>query len=138
MYNPRYFTLFELCYSYTAEREGINNIPNFQQVENLNRLCQLVLDPVRTKIKQSIVVTSGFRSYELNKTVGGVDNSQHLNGCAADIVCADMQALENALKENKEFDQVILEKSGKSVWFHVSIPLPNVKARQQFITKNNN
>lgn len=139
MYNPRYFTLFELCYSYTAEREGINNIPNFYQVSNLSRLCELILDPVREKIRQPIVVTSGYRSYELNKAIGGAPSSQHLLGCAADIVCADMASLEKALKESN-YDQLILEKSnnGKSVWYHVSIPTPNAKPRQEFLTITNN
>lgn len=138
MYIPKYFTLPELCRSYTAEKEGINNTPDFYQVSNLCRLCEMVLDPVREKIKRPIIVTSGYRSQELNKAVGGVVASQHVLGCAADVVCADMYALEQALKENKAFDQLILEKSnnGKSVWYHVSVPLPNTKPRQQFITIN--
>lgn len=138
MYNPKYFSLPELCRSYTAEKDGINNTPDFYQVANLCRLCELVLDPVREKIKRPITVTSGYRSQELNKAVGGVVTSQHVFGCAADIICADMQALEKALKENKAFDQLILEKrnNGKTVWYHVSVPLPNTKPRQQFLTIN--
>ena len=138
MYIPKYFTLPELCRSYTAEKEGINNTPDFYQVSNLCRLCELILDPVREKIKRPIIVTSGYRSQELNKAVGGVVASQHVLGCAADVVCSDMQALEKALKENKAFDQLILEKSnnGKSVWYHVSVPFTNTKPRQQFITIN--
>lgn len=110
-------------------------MPDFYQVQNLCRLCELVLDPVREAVKRPIFVTSGYRSQELNKAVGGVVTSQHVFGCAADIVCADMEALENALKANKNFDQLILEKrnNGKNVWFHVSVPLPNTKPRQQYL-----
>lgn len=136
MYNPKYFSLPELCHSYTAEKDGIDNTPDFYQVANLCRLCELVLDPVREVVKRPIIVTSGYRSQELNKAVGGVATSQHVFGCAADIVCADMQALEKALKANTAFDRLILEKrnNGKNVWYHVSVPLPDTKPRQQFLT----
>lgn len=136
MYNPKYFSLAELCRSNTATAKGIDNTPDFYQVFNLCRLCELVLDPVREIVKRPIIVTSGYRSQELNKAVGGVITSQHVFGCAADIVCADMLGLENALKANKNFDQLILEKrnNGKNVWFHVSVPLPNTTPRQQFLT----
>ena len=136
MYNPKYFSLPELCRSYTAEKDGIDNTPDFYQVANLCRLCELVLDPAREAVKLPIIVTSGYRSQELNKAIGGVATSQHVFGCAADIVCPDMQGLEKALKANKEFDQLICEKrnNGKNVWYHVSVPLPNTKPRQQFLT----
>lgn len=136
MYNPKYFSLPELCRSYTAEKDGINNIPDFYQVGNLCRLCELVLDPVRAAIGMPVIVNSGYRSQELNKAVGGVATSQHVFGCAADIVCADMEKLGKALKANTAFDQLILEKrnNGKTVWFHVSVPLPDTKPRQQYIT----
>lgn len=135
MYNPKFFSLKELCKSATAQTKGIDNMPDFYQVQNLCRLCELVLDPVRETVKRPIIVTSGYRSQELNKAVGGVVTSQHVFGCAADIVCADMEALGNALKANKNFDQLILEKrnNGKNVWFHVSVPLPNTKPRQQYL-----
>lgn len=138
MYNPKYFSLSELCRSYTAEKNGIDNTPDFYQVFNLCRLCELVLDPVREAVKRPIIVASGFRSQELNKAVGGVATSQHVLGCAADIVCADMLGLAEALKANKEFDQLILEKrnNGKNVWYHVSVPLPGTNPRHQFLTIN--
>lgn len=138
MYIPKFFSLPELCRSYTAEKDGINNVPDFYEVANMCRLCQLVLDPVREIIKMPIIVTSGYRSQELNKAVGGVRTSQHVLGCAVDIICNDMQALEKALKANKFFDQLILEKrnKGTNVWFHVSVPLPDKNPRQQFLTIN--
>lgn len=135
MYNPKFFSLNELCKSATAKTKGIDNMPDFYQVQNLCRLCELVLDPVREAVKRPIIVTSGYRSQELNKAVGGAVTSQHVLGCAADIVCSDMEALGNALKANKNFDQLILEKSnnGNNVWFHVSVPLPDTRPRQQYL-----
>lgn len=138
MYNPKYFSLPELCRSYRAEKDGINNTPDFYQVANLCRLCELVLDPVREKVKFPIIVTSGYRSQELNNVVGGVATSQHVLGCAADIVCGDMKGLEKALKENPNYDQLIVEtrNNGKNMWYHVSVPLPDTKPRHQFLTIN--
>lgn len=134
MYNPKFFTLNEFCRSNTANSKGVNNTPDFYQVYNLCRLCELVLDPVRDAIKMPIKVTSGYRCQELNKLVGGVVTSQHVFGCAADIVCEDMQALEKALKANPNYDQLIKEcKNGSVRWFHVSVPLPNTKPRHQFL-----
>lgn len=136
MYNPKYFSLKEMCRSNTATAKGIDNTPDFYQVFNLCRLCELVLDPVRETVKRPIIVTSGYRSQELNKAVGGVITSQHVFGLAADIVCSDMSRLEEALKANKNIDQMILEKrnNGKNVWFHVSVPFPNIEPRQQYLT----
>lgn len=135
MYNPKYFSLLELCRSYTAQSKNIDNTPDFYQVFNLCRLCELILDPVREALKRPIIVSSGYRSQELNKAVGGVVTSQHCFGCAADITCTDMDALGKLLKANKAFDQLILEKrnNGKTVWYHVSVPLPDTKPRQQYL-----
>lgn len=79
------FTLEELKNSPTAKRLGINNEPNKQQQENLQKLCQIVLQPIRDKYGKSIVVTSGFRSKLLNQRIGGSKTSDHCYGNAADI-----------------------------------------------------
>lgn len=71
----------------------------------------------------------------LNKAVGGVVNSQHLKGLAADLVCSDMEKLLSIIRETKGFDQVITEhnKGSKSYWIHVSVADVFGKPRNQVI-----
>lgn len=140
MYIPRYFTLSELTHSDTAIRLNIVNQPDFEHVYNLSRLCELVLDPIRAQIGIAIRVTSGFRSDELNRAIGGVSNSQHKKGLAADIVCNDMCALSTALANNAYIDQCIKETGASGFsWYHVSIPECGKTPRQQyFAVKNRN
>ena len=75
--------------------------------ENVKALVSEVLDPVREKLGMPIVVNSGYRCERHNKDVGGVRNSQHLRGEAADIHCADNERLKQLLIENGKFDQLI-------------------------------
>ena len=121
MYTPKFFTLPELLKSETADAKLINNAPSFAVVENLNKLCQLILDPARSKLEAPIYVTSGYRCRELNVAVGGVGNSQHLTGCAADLQYKDLQKLFDILKNNPNVDQLLFEHSKTSTWVHVSI-----------------
>ena len=130
----KYFKLAEFINSATANRLCIDNMPTFEIVDNLNRLADY-LDGIREKLGKPILINSGYRSPILNKAVGGVANSQHLKGLAADVVCADMESLEKVLRETGGFDQLIKEhrKGSKSFWFHVSICTRNGKPRQQVI-----
>ena len=75
--------------------------------ENVKALVSEVLDPVREKLGMPIVVNSGYRCEKHNKDVGGVRNSQHLRGEAADIHCADNEKLKQLIIENGKFDQLI-------------------------------
>ena len=75
--------------------------------ENVKALVSEVLDPVREKLGMPIVVNSGYRCPKHNKDVGGVRNSQHLRGEAADIHCADNERLKQLIIENGKFDQLI-------------------------------
>lgn len=130
----KYFSLGEFVNSPTAKRLGIDNLPTFEIVDNLNRLADY-LDVIREKLGKPIIINSGYRSVMLNKAVGGVANSQHLKGLAADVVCADMDSLEKVLRETGGFDQLIKEhrKGSKSFWFHISVCTSNGKPRQQVI-----
>jgi len=127
MTNPEYFTLKELIYSPYATEHKIVNIPSWDIVENLKYLGSC-LDEIRQAWGKPLRVTSAFRCTELNKAVGGVNNSHHKLGLAADIQPQDMKDFEAFKKfiagyfENYsgEFSQCILEKSGKSEWVHVS------------------
>lgn len=87
-----HFSLSEFTRSSTADRLHINNtidlsVPSGQSVfKNLKNLCEQVLEPLREHFGIPVVICSGYRCPQLNKAVGGVPNSQHLKGEAADIV----------------------------------------------------
>lgn len=120
----KYFTLEELTKSSTAIRKHIKNVPNKEQEQNLIDLINNILDPLREAYGKPIIVTSGFRSQELNTAIGGVRNSQHMNGEAADI-----RSVTDTIQENKKifelaqelklpYDQLLDEYNYN--WIHVS------------------
>ena len=120
------FTLAEMIKSQTAERKGINNNPNEDNIENLQRLCEHVLQPVRDHFGKVVSVSSGFRSPELCVAIGSSTTSQHASGQAADfeIYGVSNKVLADYIADNLDFDQLILEfwKEGEpnSGWVHVS------------------
>ena len=75
---------------------------------NLMALVENVLEPAREKLGGPIIVNSGYRCVRYNRDVGGVANSQHLRGEAADIRCADNKRLAKIIVENGRFDQLII------------------------------
>lgn len=83
--NFKYFVPAEFEYSETAKKLGIENkIPNDLWL-NMQKLVLIVLDPAREKLGYPIKINSGYRSFKLNKAVGGAKNSYHLQARAADI-----------------------------------------------------
>lgn len=122
---PKYFTLEELIHSDTALSKKIENIPSFEIVEHLKELA-LFLDGIREAWGGAINVTSGFRSAKLNKSVGGVSNSVHQIGYAADLVPGngDMSRFEQFLTDylkDKDYDQCIREKANGVRWIHLGL-----------------
>lgn len=117
------FTLSELTYSVTAEANKIYNKPSAQVIENLRQLCVHILQPLRDHFKTPVIISSGYRSSALNKKIGGVANSQHLTGNAADIImpAQKLTAVFDYINKNLPFDQLLLEhnRSGYK-WIHVS------------------
>ena len=81
----KYFTIPELSHSDTAVSLGLDNTPTAAAVPLMIELIDRVLDPLRESWGAPICVSNGYRSPELNKAVGGVDNSYHTRGMAADI-----------------------------------------------------
>ena len=75
---------------------------------NLMALVENVLEPAREKLGGPIIVNSGYRCVRYNRDVGGVANSQHLRGEAADIRCADNKRLAKIIVEAGRFDQLII------------------------------
>lgn len=125
-----HFTLEELTKSATAKRLGINNSPTPEALKKLESLCVLILEPIREKYGKPIVVTSGYRSVNLNIRVGGVNTSQHIYGEAADI-----RSLSDSKEDNKELFILIhkMISAGEIVvgqlinendydWIHISLP----------------
>ena len=138
-----HFVLAEFERSATATANGIDNRVPSQYVPALEQLCKTILEPLRAFAGQPIITSSGYRSPALNKAVGGVANSQHMTGQAADIHIPDTatgSAWFEWMEDNLLFDQLIKEKStktSKSFWIHVSFRKDG-KNRQQvkFLIKN--
>ena len=82
-----HFSLSEFVVSRTARNHGINNTPPPEAVENLRALCIHTLEPLRLALDLPIIITSGYRTKQLNHllTYHSV-KSQHMEGCAADFV----------------------------------------------------
>lgn len=80
-----HFTLEEMMASRTADARGIENRITAAEVNNLQRLCRDVLEPLRQHFGKPIHINSGFRCKELNAAVKGAARSYHLQGRAADI-----------------------------------------------------
>ena len=131
----KYFTINELTKSSTAQRLHINNNPTQEVKDNLNKLIDNILDPLRELYGKPIIVNSGYRCTKLNKAIGGAKNSQHLVGQASDI-----RTVQNTKESNKElfeliknsklpFDQLINEYDYN--WVHVSYSPRN---RRQVLT----
>lgn len=51
-----------------------------------------MLDDARVKAGIPFIINSGFRTQKHNKKVGGVKDSAHLKGVAADIKCVDSRS----------------------------------------------
>jgi zinc D-Ala-D-Ala carboxypeptidase len=119
------FSLQELTKSDTAIRKDIENTPNNEVLNNLTTLCNMVLQKVRDS-HGAVTVTSGYRSPELNKAIGGSTTSDHCKGCAADfeVPGLDNKDLAKWIIDNLTFKQLILEfyKEGEpnSGWVHCS------------------
>ena len=108
-----HFCLGELTFSETAARKHIDNLPPTDIAENLRRLCEVVLEPVRRHYGRPFRPNSGYRCPELNTAVGGSATSQHCKGEAVDIEVPGVSNYDLAkwIEQNLEFDQLILELS---------------------------
>ncbi len=80
-----HFTLGELAKTSHRKYMGTNREEAITNLDNLHKLCETVLEPVRTLMDVPVFITSGFRGPKLNKAIGGSKRSQHVHGEAADI-----------------------------------------------------
>lgn len=127
-----HFTLDEMTRSNTAITCHLNNTPNKEQKDNLIFLCTKVLEPTRNKWGKPIVITSGFRSKELNKQVGGVPTSYHCKGLAADIKISSEEEGKNLatlLGKQPNTDLVLFEHSKNCKWIHVQARRDNPRRK---------
>lgn len=131
----KYFTFAELIASDVAKDKGIDNTPNWAEIDNLRNLTERVLEKVRMLWGAPIVVNSGYRSNNLNVLVGGSANSQHKVGKAADITTGSIEGNRKLFamleSSNIEFDQLIDEYGYK--WLHISYDAMKAVQRRQIL-----
>jgi hypothetical protein len=144
------FTLGEMVQSSTAERLGIPNNPPAQVRVNITETIRL-LECVRAEWAEycerrslgtpAIRITSGYRSAELNRAVGGKSTSAHLYGYAADLqpVNGRQDEFERFManefsKMGYAYDQIIIERSKTARWVHVGYKRADGKQRRQCFT----
>ena len=128
-----HFSLGEMTKTSYKTKDG--NIPSHVAIENLKRLCGW-LEILRSEWNKRygdgndpIIINSAYRSWEVNKKAGGSATSNHLVGCAADIKCAGKeQALRYAVilldiadESREDFDELIIEVRGSTVWVHFAV-----------------
>lgn len=120
-------SLAEVTKSATAIKKGISNEPTIEHLENLKAVALNVFQPVRDHFNIPIAVTSGYRSEELNKLIGGSSKSQHSKGEALDLDCDVFGGLSNRdlfeyIKDHIDYDQLIWEfgDDDNPNWVHVS------------------
>jgi zinc D-Ala-D-Ala carboxypeptidase len=115
------FTLEELTRSEVAARNGWDNSPTQEEIANLQRLAYL-LEKVKEAVGgKPVIISSGFRSKQVNDAVGSKDSSQHRLGCAADLRVPGMtpkQVVDACITASVLFDQIILE---FDAWTHISV-----------------
>jgi len=120
------FSLQEMVKSDTALRLDMDNTPGEEEIANMTRLCECVLQPVRDHFGMGVKVNSGYRHPDVNAKVGGSKTSDHCKGMAADI---EIPGIANAvlaqwIVDHLEFRQVILEFYTPGIpdsgWVHVS------------------
>ena len=133
---PLYFSLEELLTSSTARQKSIENLASWEIIEHMNELA-LFLDGIREAWGSGIHVNSGFRCKKLNDAIkGSSPTSVHMVGFAANIVPVNGRFeefgrfLKNYLKD-KKFDQLLIETSGKSRWYHIGLYSNSGEQRRQ-------
>ena len=132
-----HFSLGELCK--TSYDTLDKNIPSHVAIENLRNICANWLEDLRCTYNAlygdaeaqniPIIISSGYRSEEVNRLCGGAKGSNHLTGCAVDIRCYGPEQiirmagilLDIADGTHRDFDELILEKRGTTYWIHFAV-----------------
>jgi zinc D-Ala-D-Ala carboxypeptidase len=135
-----HFTLEEFTDSQTAARMGLNNVPSSTSIErgNLQRTAE-TMEKVRALLgDKPVLISSGYRSPQVNAAVGGSKSSAHISGLAADFscpgfgtpkhICKHLHAHMKALR----IDQLIHE---YDTWVHLGLSAG--EPRNQALTIDN-
>jgi hypothetical protein len=147
----QHITLGELCKTSVKTKDGNIpshvHIENLKRVTNWLERLRLRCNQMRNERNEGnerngneemrneprgevpIIINSGYRSPQVNEAVGGATGSNHLTGCAVDIRCKGIeQAIRYAFilldisEESQElFDELLIEKSSKSIWVHFAV-----------------
>ena len=149
MHLSEHFTLGEV--TKTSVKTAGENIPSHVAIENLKNLCENWLEDLRYSYNtlyptcrddNPIIITSGYRSLEVNKAVGGAPTSNHLTGCAVDIRCEGFeQALRyaNILMDiadgtKQDYDELFIERSKQGrYWIHFAVRPKDNRRKTAFI-----
>ena len=121
------FKISELIHSDTAVQHNINNMPDINSLDCMLELIVNCLQPIREKLGKPMIITSGYRNSQVNKLVGGANNSGHLTGRCADIHVNGMTAKElyNFIKKSGvKYRQCILESNS---WVHIDYKKDDLK-----------
>lgn len=126
----------DLLWSDTAWKNKIWNQPSYKELCCMHDLIDNVLNPINSMVGE-LAINSGYRCEELNRLVGGVPNSQHMLGQAADIRCASitkdnekyLEEVEKFAKEYLNYDQLIRY----DTFIHISYNA--LRNRRQYVDK---
>ena len=132
MYLTTHFTLEELCRSSFAIKNNLNNVPSKAVINNLLFTARK-MERIRAYLGGfPIIVTSGFRSREVNSGVGGSHVSDHVNGLAVDFIVSSIPCPKTVADiintSSIKYDQLILY----NTFLHIGF---GARMRQQFIDK---
>jgi len=129
------FWLSEFLLSDTAVRKGLDNMPHAIQLANLKNILMPNMQAVRDSLGCPVFVTSGYRSPEVNRAVGGAPTSDHVQGLAADFKAPEFGPpikVAHYILEHMDlkFKQLIAE----GQWVHISFPAMGEMAKREVLT----
>lgn len=119
-----HFSYEEFVHSDIADKYGIDNEPQRGDIRATIAELAQVLQKIRDRLGEPIHISSGYRSTELNDTICGATNSDHLFGAAADIRCTDNKKLFDLICEMMKNGEIQLRQlidEHQFRWLHISI-----------------
>jgi hypothetical protein len=147
MHLSEHFTLGELCKTSVKTADG--NIPSHAAINNLKNLCENWLEDLRYSHNtlygdkdEPVIITSGYRSPEVNKAVGGSTTSNHLTGCAVDIRCIGIEQairyasilLDISDGTKRDYDELLIERNKQGrYWLHFAVRPKDNRRKTMFL-----